>query len=188
MPLDQAEPRHTARVKPEIMLRDARAEDLADIAPVFRAIVEDGETYAYPQNLSDEQIAALWMEPPPSRCIVAYAVDGTFLGTAKTGPNRPGRGDHIATASFMVAPLAQGRGVGRALADEVLRWAREEGYTAMQFNAVVETNTSAVALWQQLGFRILATVPRAFRSTRHGKVGLHIMYLEFSGSRGASTS
>ena len=46
----------------------------------------------------------------------------------------------------------------------------------MQFNAVVETNTRAVALWRSLGFRILATVPEGFRHPRHGFVGLHIMY------------
>jgi ribosomal protein S18 acetylase RimI-like enzyme len=46
----------------------------------------------------------------------------------------------------------------------------------MQFNAVVETNTGAVALWRSLGFEVLATVPDAFDSPRHGPVGLHIMH------------
>ena len=46
----------------------------------------------------------------------------------------------------------------------------------MQFNAVVETNTAAVQLWEALGFRILATAPGAFKSRRHGPVGLHIMW------------
>jgi GNAT superfamily N-acetyltransferase len=171
-----------------VIIRDATPADLAAIAPVFRDLVAEGETFAYPEELTDAQIAALWMEQPPVRCIVAYAGDGpdggegTLLGTAKAGPNRPGRGDHVATASFMVSPAAQGQGVGRALAEEVLRWATEAGYAAMQFNAVVETNMAAVVLWQQLGFRVLATVPGAFRSRRHGPVGLHVMFREL-GSR-----
>jgi ribosomal protein S18 acetylase RimI-like enzyme len=45
-----------------------------------------------------------------------------------------------------------------------------------QFNAVVETNTRAVALWQSLGFQILATVPDAFHHPVHGYVGLYIMH------------
>ncbi len=33
------------------------------------------------------------------------------------------------------------------------------------------------ALWQSLGFDIIGTVPDAFDSARHGRVGLHVMHL-----------
>ena len=109
------------------------------------------------------------------------AVDGeVVLGSAKSGPNRPGRGSHVSTASFMVDPAASGRGVGRALAEHVLAWAKEQGYRSMQFNAVVETNTAAVALWKSLGFEVIGTVPQAFRSATHGDVGLHVMYRDLA--------
>ncbi len=110
------------------LIRQARPEDLASIAPFFRAIVAAGETYAYPEDLDDAGIARLWMAGPPGRCVVAVDDGGAVLGSATMGPNRPGRGAHIATASFMVDPAAQGRGVGRALGNEVLRWASAEGY------------------------------------------------------------
>jgi L-amino acid N-acyltransferase YncA len=162
-----------------VEIRDARPDDLAAIAPVFRDIVADGDTYAYPGETSPtHRSPRCGWSLLPRCCLVAYAADGALLGTAKVGPNRPGRGDHIATASFMVSPDAQGKGVGRALATEVLRWATEQGYAAMQFNAVVETNMSAVVLWQSLGFRIVGTVPGAFRSRSHGPVGLHVMFRE----------
>jgi len=76
----------------------------------------------------------------------------------------------------MVASDARGRGVGRALGEYVLSWTREQGYAAMQFNAVVESNLAAVKLWQALGFQIIGTVPEAFEHARLGRVGLHIMY------------
>jgi ribosomal protein S18 acetylase RimI-like enzyme len=66
--------------------------------------------------------------------------------------------------------------VGRALGLHVLDRARRSGYLAMQFNAVVETNTGAVHLWQSLGFEIVGTVPKAFRHPQHGLVGLHVMH------------
>jgi GNAT superfamily N-acetyltransferase len=110
--------------------------------------------------------------------LTVVAVDGeSVVGSAKMGPNRPGRGAHVATASFMVDPAAQRRGVGRGLALFAVEWARSAGYRSMQFNAVVETNTSAVRLWQSLGFEILTTVPEAFDHPGHGLVGLHVMYL-----------
>ncbi len=156
-------------------IRDARDEDWPSFFPIFSAILAAGETYAYPPGLSSDEARALWMEKPPFRVIVAID-DGRIVGSAKAGPNRPGRGAHVATASFMVDPNSRGRGVGRALGLEVLSWARREGYAAMQFNAVVETNTGAVRLWQSLGFEILTTVPEAFDSASLGLVGLHIMY------------
>jgi len=82
----------------------------------------------------------------------------------------------VATASFMVGPAARGQGVGRSLGEWVLEWAREHGYAAMQFNAVVETNVAAVALWRELGFEVVGTVPEAFESSSHGRVGLHVMH------------
>jgi L-amino acid N-acyltransferase YncA len=159
-----------------MVIRDAREADIAAIARFFRAIVAAGETYAYPEDLDDDGVADLWSEAPPGRTVVAVDEDGTVLGTASMGPNRPGRGAHIATASFMVDPAAQGRGVGRALGVEALRWAREQGFHGMQFNAVVETNVAAVRLWQALGFEIMTTIPEAFEHARHGRVGLHVMY------------
>jgi L-amino acid N-acyltransferase YncA len=159
----------------EVQMRAATAADWPRIYPFFSAIVAAGETYAYPEGLSEEEAAPLWMESPPGHTVVAVEGD-RVLGSAKMGPNRPGRGAHIATASFMVDPAAAGRGVGRALGRYVLDRARAQGYHGIQFNAVVETNTAAVHLWQALGFEILTTVPEAFHHPRYGLVGLHVMY------------
>jgi GNAT superfamily N-acetyltransferase len=159
-----------------VLIRSATADDWTAIHPFFSAIVEDGQTYAYPEGLSSEQAAALWMTLDPPDTTVVAVEDGRVVGSAHAGPNRPGRGSHVATASFMVDPRVRGRGVGRALGAHVLDWARRNGFLAMQFNAVVETNTGAVHLWQSLGFEIVGTVPKAFRHPHHGLVGLHVMH------------
>ena len=163
-----------------MIIREATPEDWAAIHPFFARIVAEGRTYAYPEDLSPEEARRLWMEEPPGRTVVA--VDGdAVLGSAKMGPNRPGRGAHVATASFMVDPDCAGRGVGRALGRHVVDWATRTGYRSIQFNAVVETNTGAVHLWQSLGFEILCTVPEAFDHPEHGLVGLHVMFLRLAG-------
>ena len=156
-------------------IRAARADDWASIWPFFARIVAEGRTYSYPLDLTPDSGRELWMESPPGRTVVA--VDGdVVLGSATMGPNRPGRGAHVATASFMVDPQHAGRGVGRALGRHVLDQVRADGYHGIQFNAVVETNRAAVALWRSLGFEVLATVPEAFDHPEHGLVGLHVMY------------
>ncbi len=156
-------------------IRTAELADWPRIYPFFAAIVAAGQTYAYPADLSLEEARGWWMEGPPGRTVVA--VEGeALLGSAKMGPNRPGRGSHVATGSFMVDPAHQGRGVGRALGGDLVEWARSAGYRSIQFNAVVENNAGAVHLWQDLGFEILTTVPEAFDHAEHGLVGLHVMF------------
>jgi L-amino acid N-acyltransferase YncA len=166
-----------------VTIRPATEDDWPVLWEIVRTVVAEGTSYAYPDDLTSEQAHGIWMEPPPGETVVAV-VDGRVVGTAKWGPNRPGRGAHVATASFMVGDAARGHGVGRALGRYVVDRARAAGYRSMQFNAVVETNAAAVALWQQLGFRIVGTVPEAFDHPAHGYVGLHVMHLDL----GAATA
>jgi GNAT superfamily N-acetyltransferase len=163
-----------------VSVREATDADWPLVFPFFRAVVDAGRTYAYPEGLPADDARPLWMERPPGRTVVA--VDGdAVVGSAKMGPNRPGRGSHVATASFLVDPAAQGRGTGRLLGEHVVAWARGAGYRGIQFNAVVETNAPAVALWRSLGFVVVGTVPGAFRHPEHGFVGLHVMHLDLTG-------
>ena len=161
-------------------IREARETDWPAIHPIFATVVTAGETYAYPDDLSSDQARDLWLGQ--GRVVVAE-VDGTVVGTATMGPNRPGAGAHVATGSFMVDPDASGRGIGRALGEHVVAWAREQGFRGMQFNAVVETNHAAVRLWRSLGFVVVGTVPGAFRHPTLGYVGLHVMFLDLSSPR-----
>jgi L-amino acid N-acyltransferase YncA len=159
-------------------IRDATADDWAAIWPFFRDIVTARETYTYDPDVTEEDARAMWMVPtgPLTRTTVAVDADGTVLGSANMYPNRPGPGAHVASASFMVDGKARGKGVGRALGEDMIAWAGRSGFRSIQFNAVVETNEPAVHLWQALGFRIAGTVPETFDHPRLGYVGLHVMY------------
>lgn len=159
-----------------MLIRTATVNDWAAIWPFMRQIVEAGETFSWDRDLSEAAARGRWFPGPPARTIVAVDADDAVIGTAVTGPNHEGPASHIATASFMVDPARSGSGAGHALGERVLELAREDGYRGMQFNAVVESNTRAVSLWQTLGFEILTTVPGAFRHPTNGYVGLHIMF------------
>ena len=158
---------------PEI--REATASDWEQIWPFFRQIVSAAETYAYDPDMAEETARAMWMVGPPCVTLLAVA-DGVVVGTANAYANRAGPGAHVASASFMVDPARAGRGAGRALGEAVIDWAAGQGFEAMQFNAVVETNERAVGLWRSLGFETIGTVPDAFRLPDGTLTGLHVMY------------
>jgi ribosomal protein S18 acetylase RimI-like enzyme len=62
------------------------------------------------------------------------------------------------------------------LGEHSLANAKKKGFQAMQFNAVVSTNTRAVELWKRLGFTIIGTVPKGFRHQALGLVDLYVMH------------
>lgn len=163
-------------LRAQLSIRRAVAEDWPAIWRFFGAIVRDGESFGYDTDMGEAEARAMWLDGPPSRTIVATDAAGEVLGTANLHRNRGGPGAHIASATYIVAPEHQGHGVGRALVEDLLEWARTEGYRGMQFNAVVETNTAAVRLYESLGFEVIGTVPEGFLHPRHGYVGLHIMF------------
>ena len=160
-----------------LQIRDFVEADWREVWPIVREVVRAADTFAYDPAMTEAQARAAWIEAAPGLTVVALERD-RILGTAKMGPNRPGPGSHVATASFMVAADARGRGVATALCRFALDWAREHGFAGMQFNAVVETNHAAVEIYRRLGFTIIGTVPGAFAHPTHGRVGLHIMYRE----------
>jgi len=82
-----------------VVIREALVTDWPAVYPIFAAITAAGETYAYPEQLSSADGQAVWMGQ--GRVVVAE-VGGEVVGTATMGPNRPGRGSHIATASYPV--------------------------------------------------------------------------------------
>ncbi|WP_182875050.1 GNAT family N-acetyltransferase [Microbispora sp. H10670] len=159
-----------------MLIREAHASDWPAIWPFFHRIVAAGETFTYPVDLGREEGRDWWLLPEPNRTVVAVDDSGTILGTAKMNRNHMGNAGHIASASFMVDPAHEGRGVGRALGEYAVGWARAAGFRAMQFNAVVETNVRAVGLYRSLGFEVLGTLPEGFRHPVRGYVGLHIMH------------
>jgi L-amino acid N-acyltransferase YncA len=166
----------SARGDGEAAVRDATAADWPAIWPFFREIVRAGETIAYDRELTETEAREMWLARPPGRTAVAVAAPHGVVGSAHMHPNRGGPGAHVASATFMVAAAHRGRGVGGALVRDALAWARRQGYRAMQFNAVADTNRAALALYESLGFEIVGTVPEGFHHPAAGYVGLHVMF------------
>jgi len=143
----------------------------AILEPAFRS----GETYVYPTDISEEEAHRSWIEIPAAT-FIAVDETGAVVGTYYLKPNQPGLGDHICNCGYVVSEATQGRGIASKMCAHSQEEAIRQGFRAMQFNLVVSTNTRAVGLWQKLGFRIIGTIPEAYRHARLGFVDAHVMH------------
>ena len=177
---------------------EATDADHDGIWRIFHEVVANGDTYAFDPGMSREDALAYWFargthtyvarqESVGNGVVVARkstasptVIQGQdIVGTYILRPNQSGGGSHVGNAAFMVAPEARGLGVGRAMGEHCISEARRLGFRAMQFNFVVSTNESAVTLWQDLGMKIIGTLPGAFRHPTLGYVDVYVMYQEF---------
>ena len=167
-------PSETKSTTAAFSIRAATDADRDVIWDIFQATIAPGDAFVYDPNTPREEAMAYWFAKG-TRTYVAER-EGRVLGSYILRANRPGLGDHVANAGFMVDPAARGLGVGRAMGEHALDEARRLGYRDMQFNFVISTNESAVHLWQELGFRIVGTLPGAFRHARKGLVDAYVMF------------
>jgi L-amino acid N-acyltransferase YncA len=157
-----------------MQIRPATNADHDAIWNIFHEILAEGDTYAFDSQMPREDALAYWFRTDTHTYVAEE--DSSVVGTYILRPNQSGPGSHVANAAFMVARDAEGAGVGRTMAEHCLGEARRMGFRAMQFNFVVSTNTRAIHLWKQLGFKIVGTLPGAFRHPEKGYVDVCVMY------------
>ena len=155
-------------------IRPATDSDRNTILDIFHEVIAAGDTYPIDSETPREDAFAYWFQTGASAFVAEK--DGQIVGIYTLHPNQSGGGAHVANAAFMVPAVARGQGIGRAMGEHCLKEARRLGFRAMQFNFVVSTNESAVKLWQELGMKIVATLPGAFRHPEKGYVDVYVMF------------
>lgn len=141
---------------------------------IIKAVIAGGDTYVFAPDSTEEEMMSYWFSPEKHNYVGVD--DGQVVAIFWLRPNQPGLGSHVCNAAYMVAPDSAGKGIGRAMGEYSLDEARRLGFTAMQFNFVVKSNTAAVRLWQSIGMEIIGEVPDAFNHKTNGMTNALIMY------------
>jgi L-amino acid N-acyltransferase YncA len=157
-----------------IEIRPAKDADRDAIWKIFQEVIAAGETYPMEPNIPREQALAYWFKHNAHVCVAEQGRQ--IVGSYTLHQNQAAGGGHVANAAFIVAKDVRGQGIGRAMGEHCLNEARRLGFRAMQFNFVVSTNESAVKLWQDLGMKIIGTLPGAFRHPQKGYVDVYVMF------------
>ena len=141
-----------------------------DDAPRLRAIrltaLQDAPD-AFGSTYQGEVENALsdWVSAIRRLATFVAVADGQDVGMVRGGEDR----DEPTSAwliSMWVAPTHRGMGVGGALIDSVVEWARAEGYARMKLD-VGDANEAAIRLYAKKGFRETGEVGRLSAPREH---------------------
>lgn len=135
-----------------MLIRKANPEDFTQMLPIFRQVIEGGDTYDFEETATDQDAFDYWFGKGVSSFVMEE--NGQVLGFYKIIPNH------------------RGRGTGER------RRPHEMGFKAIQFNYAISTNTAAMHLWKSLGFRELCRLPGAFNHKTLGFVDAVIFFRE----------
>lgn len=155
-------------------IRLATNADFPEIWRIFKSVIASETTYVNRYDTTEKEARAKWMEPKAQTFVAE--INQKIVGAYLIKPNQTDLGSHIANASYIVDESTRGQGVGKTLALHSIATAKNLGYRAMQFNFVVSTNFAAVNLWQSVGFKIIGTIPKAFKHSSLGYVDAYIMF------------
>ncbi len=153
-----------------IIFRDASEADVPAICEIFQETLKAGGTYTLPSDYPSDKCREYWMGPEMQGKGKYYATRVATLADRVVGMYaiRPcysidGPSAHVANASYIVGKEARGQGIAPKMGNESLELAKKMGYTKMQYNQVVSTNTVAVKIWMSLGFTEVGRSPGAFK-------------------------
>lgn len=144
----------------DLLVRPARPDDAAEAARLWLALQEEQgalqEAFVpsedAPRRWANDFEA--WVRADDVRCLRVAVREGRIVGLASAAPWYPApiyrASEEVFMTDLYVDPEARRQGVGRALVEDVLRWARERGATRVRLR-VASGNAGADAFWAALG-------------------------------------
>lgn len=143
----------------DVLVREWEERDVAAAVGIWNQVVEEGMAFPQMNTLTQEEGRCFFREQ--SFTGVA-CLEGEVVGLYILHPNNIGRCGHICNASYAVDRAMRGQRIGEALVRHCIEKGRELGFRILQFNAVVSSNTAALALYCRLGFIRLGVIPGGF--------------------------
>jgi len=127
----------------EIFVRPAQEADRRALAVLFAAVAEERTGIATEPPVNVDRVAGNWKL---DGTLVAV-VDGEIVGEIRVDPSWMGFGD----IGMLVAADWRGRGVGSALVEAAIDWARAHDLHKLALG-VFPHNEPAIALYRKFGF------------------------------------
>lgn len=160
----------------ELSIRAAVFADQESVWQTLEPTIRAGESVALAPDWTRDGALDFWFAAQHEVFVAEQA--GTIVGSYFLRANRAGGGAHVAGALYVVSPSATGRGIAQAMCEHSLLRAKQRGFLSFQLDFVMSSDERRLKLWQRAGFRVVGTLPQAFRHPSLGLVDALVMHRE----------
>jgi len=142
----------------EFIVRPADPSDAEQLTRLAEAVSAEPEAWLITANgewrsVGDERryLKAVRRYPHAAVYVAERTTDGAIIGRLSLARDTHPASAHVADLGLMVAAGARRQGVGRALLEAAVEWARGAGIRKLELH-VFPWNEPAIALYERFGF------------------------------------
>ena len=135
-----------------LVVRPAVPADAHALVALGRSVASEEELWlTYDRSRGEERRHVRGVRRDPNAAIFVAETPAGIVGRLTIGRDQRPYSHHVAEVGLMVAADQRRRGIGSALMEEALSWARASGITKVELE-VFPHNAPAIALYRKLGF------------------------------------
>jgi len=135
-----------------LVVRPAVPADADALVALGRSVASEEELWlTYDRSRGEERRHVRGVRRDPNVAIFVAETPAGIVGRLTIGRDQRPYSHHVAEVGLMVAADQRRRGIGSALMEEALSWARASGITKVELE-VFPHNEPAIALYRKLGF------------------------------------
>ena len=138
-----------------LLVRAAKPEDAATLAALAAAVGREPEGWLLNtdgwRSVAEERRYLRALRRHPDAAVFVAEEDGAIVGRLSIARDPHQASRHVADLGLMVADGHRRRGIGRALLEQAVAWARAAGVLKLELH-VFPWNEPALRLYEQFGF------------------------------------
>ena len=146
-----------------LIVRPAATADADALVNLGRSVAAEPDLWlTYSRSSSDERRSVKSLRRDPNAAVFVAEASTGVVGRVSIARDGNPVSHHVAELGLMVDAGERRRGIGTALMEEAVKWARGSGVTKVELH-VFPHNEPAIALYRKLGFREEGILGRRYR-------------------------
>jgi RimJ/RimL family protein N-acetyltransferase len=138
-----------------VTIRAARPEDAATLVALGAMIGREPEAWLLNtdgwRSVTEERRYIRALKRHPDAAVYVAEDEGAIVGRLSVARDPHQASRHVADLGIMVAMSHRGQGIGRAMLDQAVAWARDVGVSKIELH-VFPWNEPAIRLYEKYGF------------------------------------